>query len=265
MNSYSERRIGPTMTLRTTFIFFVFSSCMSAFAQVDANYCGPLRNGFGPFDYRPDRDPPTPGTGDHTHKLGLVEGAHFTKEVELLIRGHRSGDDPGGDIDYTLRAFPNHHRALLAVMRYGEKKASKTPAKLTYAVECYFNRAIRFSPDDAIVRIIYATYLTKNKRTPEAIAQLEQATNIAGDNGFTHYNIGLAYFDMLNYGKALAQAHRAMGLGFERTQLRERLEKAGQWQEPITATTENTAKTPILKSNELAEVPTSRSPALAPK
>jgi hypothetical protein len=207
-------------------------SASPAVAQVDASFCGPLDNGFGPFDYRPDRDPPTVGTGDHTYKLGLVEGAHFTKDVELLIRGHRSGVDPGGDIDYTLRAFPNHHPALMAVMRYGEKKASQKPAGLKYVVECYFERAIRFRSDDAIVRMIYATYLAKNKRTPEAIAQLELATRIAGDNAFTHYNIGLVYFDLKMYDKALVQAHRAMNLGFARTQLREQLESAGQWQEP---------------------------------
>lgn len=230
--------------LRTLLIFGIFFACLPAYAQVDVNYCGSLNNGFGPYDYRPDRDPPTPGTGDHTYKLALVEGAHFTKEVELLIRGHRSGDDPGGDIDYTLRAFPNHHRALMAVMRYGEKKASKKPAGLKYDVECYFERAIRFGSDDVIARIIYATFLTKNKRTPEAITQLEQATRIAGDNAFTHYNIGLAYFDIKLYDKALIQAHHALALGFERNQLRELLEKVGQWKPPLIKHTETTADVP---------------------
>lgn len=202
------------------------------FAQVDSGFCGPLSGGFGPFDYRPEKDPPTLGTGDHKHKLGLVEGAHFTTEVELLIRGHRSGDDPGGDIDYTLRAFPNHHRALLSIMRYGEKKGNQKPAGLMYVVECYFERAIRFARDDALVRMIYATYLTKYKRQPEAVAQLEQATVLAGDNPFTHYNIGLVYFDMKIYDKSLAQAHRAQELGFERTELRDLLKATGRWQEP---------------------------------
>lgn len=205
------------------------------FAQVDAGFCGPLANAFGPFDYRPEKDPPTGGVGDHKHKLGLVEGAHFTDVVELLIRGRSGGQDPGGDIDYTLRAFPNHHRALLSVMRYGEKKGTQKPAGLTYSVECYFERALRFARDDALVRMIYSTYLTKNKRQPEAIAQLEQATVLAGDNPFTNYNLGLLYFDMKIYDKSLAQAHRAQELGFERAELRDLLKAAGQWQEPALA------------------------------
>jgi hypothetical protein len=214
------------------YVFCIFLVCLPVFGQVDANYCGSIANGFGPFDYRPDRDTLMRGDGDHTHKLGLVEGAHFTKEVELLIRGRSGGLKPGGDIDYTLRAFPNHHRALISVMRYGEKEANQKPSGLRYVVECYFERAIRFSPDDALVRIIYSTYLTQNKRIPEAVAQLDQATRIAGESVFTQYNIGLAYFDMKIYDRALTQAHRALALGFERVELRQLLEKAGQWKEP---------------------------------
>lgn len=209
--------------------------CFPAYAQVNADYCGSLANNFGPYDYRADKH--AQGLGDqlpYTEKRKLVEGAHFTSRVESLIgaqSSHQIGP-PGGDLDYTLRAFPNHHRALLSVMRYGEKTGSQRPAGLRYDVECYFERAIRFKPDDAIARMLYSTYLTKNKRLPEAVAQLEQATTIAGENAFTHYNIGLTYFDMKIYDKALARAHRALELGFERIELRDLLKNAGQWQEP---------------------------------
>ena len=117
-------------------------------------------------------------------------------------------------------------------MRYGEKKKSLKPAGLTVVVECYFERALRFKSDDAIVRMIYSTYLTKNNRQAEAIAQLEQATVLAGENGFTHYNVGLIYFDMKLYDQSLARAHRAMALGFENEVLRDLLKNAKQWREP---------------------------------
>lgn len=210
-----------------------------AFAQVNANFCGSLENGFGPFDYRADKYVAAPSDQEsHRHKRGLVEGAHFTPRVESLIGAQSGGQigPPGGDLDYTLRAFPNHHRALLSVMRYGEKTGSQQPPGLRYVVECYLERAIRFKPDDAIARILYSTFLTKNKRLPEAVAQLEQATTIAGENAFTHYNIGLTYFDMKIYDKALVRAHRALELGFERVELRDLLQGAGQWQEPSIAT-----------------------------
>lgn len=210
--------------------------CVPAIAQVNADYCGSLENGYGPFDYRADKYVPGSDPMPHAEKRKLVELWHFTPRVENLIGAQSGGSigPPGADLDYTLRAFPNNHRALISVMRYGEKTGSERPPGLRYVVECYFERAIRFKSDDAIARILYSNYLTKKKRTPEAIAQLEQATTIAGENAFTHYNIGLTYFDMKIYDRALARAHRALALGFERVELPEQLKSVGQWQEPVT-------------------------------
>jgi tetratricopeptide (TPR) repeat protein len=215
--------------------------CLPALSQVDANYCGSLSNAYGPFDYRADHYIQRPGDqSPHEEKRHLVEGAHFTPRVENLIgaqSAHQIGP-PGADLDYTLRAFPNHHRALLAVMRYGEKFNTQQPPGLPRIVECYFERAIRFQPNDTVARSLYATFLFKSKREPEAQAQLKQAVYFAGDNAFSNYNIGLVYFDMKLYDQALAQAHKAMALGFERTQLKDLLEKAGQWKEPPPAAAE---------------------------
>ena len=220
---------------RAPYFLCLFFAGFPVFAQVNESLCGPLGNNFGPYDYRPEkfvRD----DMDSHTAKRILVEGAHFTPRVELLIgsqsKSMSQSEPPGGDIDYTLRAFPNHHRALMSVMKYGERKKSDKPAGLRYIVECYFERAVRFAPTDTIARMLYATYLIKNSRIPEAVSQLEISTTIAADNAFTHYNIGLVYFDMKNYGKALAQAHQAIALGFPRTELRDLLKGVKQWQEP---------------------------------
>lgn len=184
--------------------------------------CGPLYapGQYGPYDYRTDRD-----------KLPIVLGAHFTPEVEALIRGKTSAR-PGGDIDYTLRAIPNNHRALIAMMRLGEKEKTPQPSGSRYSVQCWFERAITFRPDDAVVRMIYSSFLGKQGRLPEANAQLELATVHAKDNAFTHYNIGLHYFDLKNYDKALAQAHKAIALGFSQTALRDQLHQLGKWSDP---------------------------------
>jgi tetratricopeptide (TPR) repeat protein len=225
--------------LKSGFIFLMV--CLSngifaaipAFAQSGNPACGELGNTFGPFDYRTERG----------EKLRMVEGAHFLPYIEALVRG-KTSTTPGPDIDYTLRAFPNNHRALMAMMRLGEKEKTPQPLGSRYSVECWFERAILFRPNDTTVRMIFSSYLSKNKRVPEAVAQLEQATAIAENNPFTHYNIGLVYFDMKIYNQALAQAHRAMELGFKRTELRDLLEKAGQWQEPSTPPADTPAATP---------------------
>lgn len=191
----------------------------NAVAQNNSSACGSLKNGYGPYDYRVDRQ-----------HLPIVEEYHFTPEVEATIRG-KSGT-VGGDLDYTLRAFPNHPRALMAMMRLGERLKTLQPPGAQYTVECYFERATRFRPDDPIVRMIYATFLQKNTRERDAMSQLGVATTLAGDNAFTHYNIGLIYFDGKKYDEALAEAQRAYGLGVPMPELREQLKAVGKWTEP---------------------------------
>lgn len=249
-------------------LWVAFFAGSSVFAQVNASFCGPLTNNYGPYDYRADYHVQADGDQmPHSEKRRLVEGAHFTRRVENLIGAQSSGQvgPPGADLDYTLRAFPNNHRALMAVMRYGEKTGSQQPTGLRYVVECYFERALRFKPNDTVARIIYSTYLAKNKRVPEAIAELERTTMFAKDNAFTHYNIGLAYFDMKIYDKALAQAHRALALGFGRTQLRDLLQKVGQWQEPTTATAGNLPDTAASAPAVTPVAPPADAPDSTPK
>lgn len=191
-----------------------------ALAQSNFSPCGSLDNPYGPFDYRLQKG-----------KLSIVEQYHFTPNVENLVTG-KSSTYVGGDLDYTLRASPNHHRALMAMMRLGEKQKTPQPQGLSYSVECYFERALRFRSDDSIARMIYATFLFKNKREAEAIKQLGLASESAGDNPFTHYNIGLIYLDLKKYDLALVQAHKTYGLGFVQPALREQLKKLGKWKEP---------------------------------
>ena len=200
-------------------------SAMPVYAQSGNSACGSLKNGYGPYDYRTDRD-----------KLPVVEGAHFTEPIEALIRGSQS-NHPGGDIDYTLRAIPNNHRALIAMVRLGEREKTPKPRNSSHSIECWFERAILFSPDDGIVRMIYSSYLNSQGRVPDATRQLEIATNYAKDSAFTHYNIGLHYFDMKNYDKALVQAHRAIELGLPQTVLRDKLKSVGKWAEPANVPT----------------------------
>ena len=199
--------------------FLLFAS-LPTFAQTGAAACGSLENHYGPYDFRTDKP-----------KLPIVDGAHFTPAVEALIRGTTSSEGPGADLNYTLTAFPNHHRALISVMNYGEKLKSAQPKDLALSVECYFERAVRFRPDDSVARMIYATFLAKKRREADANQQLEQVAFAARDNAFTLYNMGLIYFDMKNYDKALEMAHKAYGLGFGRTDLRDQLKKVGKWVE----------------------------------
>jgi len=210
----------------------------SSNAAVSEALCGSLRGThYGPYDYRPANYKPDVNRLSHAERRALVEDYHFTPRVENLI-GAQSGErvgPPGKDLSYTLRAFPNNHRALVSVMRYGEKFKTESPPGLQYPVECYFERAIRFAPDDVISRILYSTYLKKYNRTAEAAEQLRISTDLAKDSPFSHYNIGLAYFELKDYSAALQSAWRAKELGFDRIDLSEKLKAVGQWREPPEA------------------------------
>jgi tetratricopeptide (TPR) repeat protein len=109
-----------------------------------------------------------------------------------------------------------------------EKTAKPKGAK--YTVDCYFDRAIRFRPDDFNVYLVYGTYLLNVSQTKSAVQQLEKSLALNDENANAHYNLGLAYFDLRDYEKSLAHAQRAYGLGFPLPGLRNKLEKAGKWQ-----------------------------------
>jgi hypothetical protein len=205
------------LTLRAITLAATLFSC-ATWAQVSS--CGPLENGYGPFDYVTQKN-----------QLGVVEQHHFTPRVEALVGGVTSVH-VGEDIDYTLRASPNHHRALLSLVRLGQKTHSTQPVGLAYSVECYFERALRFRPADSIVRMIYARYLFQDQRATQANQQLEQTVATAGDDAFVHYNVGLLYLEHENYTRALDHAHKAYALGIAQTALRDRLQLLGKWKEP---------------------------------
>jgi hypothetical protein len=202
-------------------VLALFVATVPSYAQEDGGPCGPLSAGhYGPFDYRTA----------HQTQRSIVENAHFRPETFSKLQGITG--QPGGDINYTLRAFPNHHRALDAMMRLAEREGRDPPARAMYTVECYFERAIRFRRDDLVVRMQYANYLLRKKRPNEAVAQLDFVTRMASDNPMTHFNAGLLYADAQVWDKALAQAHRAAALGFPRQDLQQRLREAGKWAEP---------------------------------
>jgi tetratricopeptide (TPR) repeat protein len=183
------------------------------------NGCGALTNAYGPFDYRTAKD-----------KLAIVEQYHFTSEVETLRSG--ATGTVGSDLDYTLRASPNHHRALNAMANLAVKSHTDKPRGARYTVECWFDRAIRFAQNDGVVRIIQGVYLSRIDRPREAVRVFEEAKAYEQGNANLYYNLGLAYCDLKDYPNALTNAHRAYALGAPLPGLRNKLQAAGKWRDP---------------------------------
>jgi tetratricopeptide (TPR) repeat protein len=183
------------------------------------NFCGDLKNAFGPFDYRT--------RGENTESFDLVEGGHFTPEVENGIRG--SSGLIGGDLDYTLRAIPNHHRALATLAKVAVRTKTLQVAGARYPVECYFERAARFRPDDGGVKAEYGNYLYAMGKTDKAFQMFKEAVELSPDNPTINYNLALTYFQKKDYDNSLLYAKKAYALGFPLPGLKNKLAAAGKW------------------------------------
>lgn len=205
----------------------VAASCFAplALAQTGEAVCGnPFKSWFGPYDYR------TAPKG----ALENVETHHFTPQVEQMIRGVTTGvTDMGKDVAYVLGVFPNHHRALITMMRLGERDRNDQPRGASLPIECWFDRAVRYARDDTVARLLYAMWLRKKGRIEDSLAQTRFAEGFAvKDNPFTHYNIGMSYFELGQYDQAAAAALRARDLGLDRPELIDRLKGVNKWVEP---------------------------------
>lgn len=185
--------------------------------------CGLLEWGYGPFDYR---------VSTHAQRR-LVESAHFTPDAEKLIEAPTGS--LGGDIRYTLSVFPNHPRALVAMERLAAKERRDPPSGAKYPVECWYERALRYKPDDHVPRLLYVNFLIKRQRLDEARKHLEFVAESTQDNPFAQFNVGMLYVDIKDYDKALVQAHRVKAMGFDRPEIKDRLIAAGRWVEPAAA------------------------------
>ncbi|SDA25476.1 TPR repeat-containing protein [Nitrosospira sp. Nsp18] len=180
-----------------------------------ASYCGELDNAY---DYR-----------DNTQRsfLATVEKHHFTPNVESLRHGN-SGS-LGGELSYTLMIFPNHHRALAAFGKLSLRDKTLKPAGSKYSVECFFERAIRYKPNDGIVRMVYGNYLLKAGQIDKATEQFQIAVDLDPENPTINYNLGLLYMKKKDYEQANIYAKKAYELGFPLPGLKNQLMEAGKW------------------------------------
>jgi hypothetical protein len=167
--------------LRLVCLLALFGGAAVANPGMDVPGCGSLANAYGPYDYT-----------NPTHvrdNLPIVEQYHFDRGVDAL-KGHAiSGpDNLGGDIAYTLRAFPNHHRALDAMGRY-QLREKQAPARgARYTAECWFERAMAFAPNDGVVHMVYGIYLARKGDKDAALARYLEALDLLPDSAELHYN-----------------------------------------------------------------------------
>lgn len=172
--------------------------------------------------------------GDYTsakdrRNLALVEAFHFSPDIEAL---KRSAVKPGEDIATTLAHYPNHHRALAAMAKLGQRDRAARVNGAAYTVDCYFERAIRFRPEDAKVRMVYSSHLLETGRADAALVQMREAVRIDPLDPAAHYNLGILLVMREQYDEAKVHARKAYQGGFPLPALKNKLREAGHWREP---------------------------------
>jgi hypothetical protein len=218
------------ITMRSALVFVLIGTAAgAAHAQNrDPSNCGGLHpegsnmGMFGPYDYT--------NKANWKEKLPLVERHHFSTDVETLRRGITTRP-PAPDLNYTLLAFPNHHRALVSLVNLSFREKTNKPKHMEYSVDCFFDRAMRFKPHDKRVQMIYGTYLMRNNKYKEALKFFDNAEDgLKGDPNF-HYNRGLLHVELKQWDKAADDAAVAYSAGFNLPGLRDKLSRAGKWDE----------------------------------
>lgn len=194
---------------------------------LDGQACSAFEaQGFGPWDYT--------NSAHRSQHLDVVERAHFTPSVQSLTRGATEAT-PLHDLEYTIRAFPNHHPALYSLIRYATEgayneqasRAWNTPGRrgrMPTPPECYLTRAINFTPDDHRVHLLQGLFYHRKRIYDRAYASYERALAIAPDSAEGHYNFALLLAAMERPTEARDHAKRAYALGYPLAGLRSRLD-----------------------------------------
>jgi hypothetical protein len=164
--------------------------------------------GYGPFDYLLRQS--------LQFELNIVEKAHFSAESERLMGKGMQGTGPWGDLDYTLRAWPNHHRALNTAiklrMQYDE--SSFYYSNHLPPAECYFERATHYSSKDGTSFMLFGMLLHKLNHLGLAYQKYNIAEQLQPRDDNLKYNIGLLLVDMGRLDEARVYADEVYARGF---------------------------------------------------
>lgn len=205
----------------------MFTACISAPAlgaeyvgdDLEGRTCVGNSKGYGPFDYT---------NPNHRQKhLKIVEEFHFTPRVKNLVKGQSGSIED--DLDYTLRAFPNHHQALYSLIKYSVDKArrNKSWPKGMPQPECYLQRAAAFAPKDANVELLHGLYLHRIGELDKALSHYQRGLRIQPNSAEGQYNTGLLLLDMGRPEEAVVHARQAYKLGHPLPGLNNKLIDAG--------------------------------------
>lgn len=167
--------------------------------------------------------------------------------MDSLETGNKgSGGIPGFliDLDYTFRKIPNHPKALDMISRFQIRHGGKVPQLSHWgdwkrSAECYFDRALRFTPDNPVVHMLFGIHLHRTGKLEQAEKEYKISESLQPDSIELQYNMGLLYFGLEKYELSAKYAKNAYNGGYPLPGLRDKLINVGKWEQP-EATNNNT-------------------------
>lgn len=157
--------------------------------------CVGKSSNYGPFDYT--------NYQHKVNKLGIVERYHFTQKISSLHSMSKNFKNLYGNMAYTLRAFPNHHKALNSMiqLKLNSKEWGSTP------IECFLKRAVTINKKDGISHLLFAIYLHRIKMYKEAENEYQKANKLTSSPEL-YYNYGLLLVDLKRHEEAVSYAEK---------------------------------------------------------
>lgn len=189
-------------------------------------------NGIGPWDYY-DPSNSQPSGANPMGNIKRVTNVHLTPG--MLRMEKRASGTFSGDIDYTLRAIPNHPAGLDLASRL-EKRLAQPGAELTNLLkyekpkrtaECYFQRAIALTPNRFYTYVVYGIHLHRFGNYDAANTAYAKALALGSTTIETNYNYGLSLVKSGRLADAEQQAKIAYQGGFPLPGLRNMLQQQG--------------------------------------
>jgi hypothetical protein len=223
-------------TRRMVGIVTVAAFCiLSGPAFADEDDCGNFDSsdygGIGPWDYyHPSSRVPT--GEDPMGRIKRVENVHFQRQWEYV--SPRVGSYKiANEVIYTLLVFPNHPRALWTLSRLEKlrgplKNYASNPRVPKMTVECFFDRALRFRPNQSPIWMIYGMHLHSRGRLADAREAYQTAKRLGEDSTQFHYNFGLLLVDTKELDLAEDSARVAYSRGYQQSGLKDQLAKLGR-------------------------------------
>ena len=118
------------------------------------------------------------------------------------------------------------------MVEYYTDAMASTRRPMPRSAECYFDRALRFQPDDETVWMIYGVYLSRINRMDEAFEKFKHAEEFNPNSPEIHYNMGLMYLKANKKEDALKEAQLAYKAQYPLQGLKKKLKALGIWVEP---------------------------------